>query len=77
MNRVDCTSLAFTTRVLMVVDETSEHWVDNPGGIKGNISIRLPKLLIIPAENRKEEIESPKGTLQRTMRELFEDVRDA
>jgi putative ATP-dependent endonuclease of the OLD family len=59
------------------VDETANDWVDNPGGIEGNISIRLPKLLIIPAENKKEEIDSPNGTLQRTMRELFEDVRDA
>jgi putative ATP-dependent endonuclease of OLD family len=62
---------------IWVVDETSDDWVDNPGGIEGNISIKLPKLLIIPAENRKEEIESPNGTLQRTMRELFEDVRDS
>lgn len=58
------------------VDETSNDWQTNPGGIEGNISIKLPKFLLIPAENRKEEIDSKTGTLQKTMIELFEEVRD-
>jgi putative ATP-dependent endonuclease of the OLD family len=59
------------------IDETDSNWDNNPGGIEGNISIRLPKFLLIPAENRKEEIEGTSGTLQKTMKELFDDVRDA
>ncbi len=58
------------------IDNTQSDWASNPGGIEGNISIKLPKFLIIPAENRKEEIEGTGGTLQKTMKELFEDVRD-
>lgn len=59
------------------IDESASDWANNPGGIEGNISIRLPKFLLIPAENRKEEIEGSGGTLQKTMKELFDDVRDA
>lgn len=59
------------------VDETNNDWANNPGGIEGNIIIRLPKYLLIPAEHKKGEIDDSNGTLQKTMRELFEDVRDA
>lgn len=58
------------------VNEDQVDWANNPGGFEGVISIRLPKFLVIPAENRKEEIEGKSGTLQETMRELFDDVRD-
>lgn len=59
------------------IDEANQSWVTNPGGIEGNISIKLPKFLLIPAENRKEEIEGVNGTLQKTMKELFDEVRGA
>lgn len=59
------------------VDETNNDWANNPGGIEGNIIIRLPKFLLIPAEHKKGEIDDSNGTLQKTMRELFEDVRDS
>ncbi|WP_316818413.1 ATP-dependent nuclease [Pedobacter nyackensis] len=59
------------------VDETENDWANNPGGIEGNISIKLPKFLLIPAENRKEEIEATGGALQKTMKELFDEVRGA
>lgn len=58
-------------------DETTSEWFNNPGGFEGVISIKLPKFLLIPAENRKEEIDGAGGTLQKTMKELFDDVRDA
>lgn len=58
-------------------DETTGEWFNNPGGFEGVISIKLPKFLLIPAENRKEEIDGASGTLQKTMKELFDDVRDA
>lgn len=62
---------------LWEVDETSNDWANNPSGIEGNIIIRLPKYLLIPAEHKKGEIDDSNGTLQKTMRELFEDVRDS
>ncbi len=58
-------------------DESTSDWFNNPGGFEGVISIKLPKFLLIPAENRKEEIDGSGGTLQKTMKELFDDVRDA
>ena len=58
------------------VEAGQSEWDSNPGGIEGNILIRLPKFLLIPAENKKEEIDGSGGTLQKTMKELFEDVRD-
>ena len=68
--------LELITSIWNIVEGESE-WANNPGGIEGNISIKLPKFLLIPAENRKEEIDSTNGTLQKTMKDLFEDVRDA
>jgi len=61
---------------LWELDENQVDWAVNPGGFEGIVSIKLPKFLIIPAENRKEEIEGKSGTLQETMKDLFEDVRD-
>lgn len=59
------------------VNHEQIEWANNPGGIEGVISTRLPKFLLIPAENRKEEIEGASGTLQKTMKELFEEIRDS
>jgi len=53
------------------------EWEKNPGGIQGNITIRLPKFLLIPAEDRKGDIDEKTGALQKTMTALFKEVRDA
>jgi len=53
------------------------EWEKNPGGIQGNITIKLPRFLLIPAEDRKDDIESKTGALQKTMSELFKEVRDS
>ena len=61
---------------LWVIDTRTETWFKNPGGIQGNILKRIPKFLLIPAEDRKDEISHKGGALQKTMKELFEEVRD-
>lgn len=53
-----------------------EEWFENPGGIPGNVLSRLPRYLIIPADAASYEIEKPTGTLQKTLNELFKEVRD-
>ncbi len=59
------------------INETEIEWEKNPGGIQGNITIRLPRFLMIPAEDRMGDIEDKTGALQKTMSELFKEVRDA
>jgi putative ATP-dependent endonuclease of OLD family len=59
------------------VDETNSDWATNPGGIEQNILVKLPRFLLIPAENGKNEINKPGGALQNTMKELFSEVREA
>ena len=61
---------------LWIIDTGTETWFKNPGGIQGNILKRIPKFLLIPAEDRKDEISHKGGALQKTMKELFEEVRD-
>lgn len=58
-------------------DLNTEEWFENPGGIEGNISIKLPRFLLIPAEHKIDEITTPRGVLQKTMVEIFKEVRDA
>jgi predicted ATP-dependent endonuclease of OLD family len=58
-------------------DETSEDWFENPGGIPANVLSRLPKFLLIPAQDKTEELSGQSGTLIKTLVELFNDVRDA
>lgn len=59
------------------IDENSEDWFDRPGGIQGNILIRLPRFLLIPAEDRKNDIDGKTGALHKVMDSLFQDVRDS
>ena len=59
------------------IEEQNETWVKNPGGIPGNILIRLPRFLLIPADDKKNEISQSNGALQKTMYELFDEVRDS
>lgn len=45
-------------------DTSTETWFRNPGGIQGNILKRIPKFLLIPAEDRKDEISQKGGAMQ-------------
>lgn len=58
------------------VDETQIEWVNNPGGIPGNVLHRMPKFLLIPAQDRTSELDASNGALVKTLTELFNDVRD-
>ncbi|WP_038880959.1 ATP-dependent nuclease [Vibrio jasicida] len=53
-----------------------EEFFKNPGGIPGNVLSRLPRYLPIPAESGEGELSKASGTLQKTLKELFKDVRD-
>lgn len=55
---------------------TEEKWFQNPGGIPGVVLSRLPRYIIIPADMGTNEI-SGNGVLQKTLNELFEDVRNS
>lgn len=58
------------------IDVSQEYWVENPGGIPQNVLSKLPKYLLIPAQDREDEISGTSGTLQKTLNELFNEVRD-
>lgn len=58
------------------IDVSQECWVENPGGIPQNVLSKLPKYLLIPAQDREDEISGTSGTLQKTLNELFNEVRD-
>lgn len=58
------------------IDESQESWIENPGGIPQNVLSRLPKYLLIPAQDSEGEISGPSGTLQKTLNELFNEVRE-
>lgn len=65
---------------LELVDEIwditkEEVWDKNPGGIGGVVLSKLPSFLLIPAESGATEIEDKTGVLQKTLSELFKDVR--
>lgn len=57
-------------------DDEEEEWFKNPGGIPGNVLCRLPKFLLIPAQDKTQELSGNSGTLISTLNELFSDVRD-
>lgn len=58
------------------VDESEERWIENPGGIPQNVLSKLPKYLLIPAQDSEGEISGTTGTLQKTLNELFNEVRE-
>lgn len=58
------------------IDYSQERWVENPGGIPQNVLSKLPKYLLIPAQDSEGEISGTSGTLQRTLNELFNEVRE-
>lgn len=51
-------------------------WFENPGGITGNVSHRLPKFLLISDKSKSEELSANNGALMQTLKQLFEDVRN-
>ncbi|WP_194435009.1 ATP-dependent nuclease [Vibrio fluminensis] len=55
---------------------TEETFFKNPGGIAANVLTKLPRYLLIPAESGEDQLSKPSGTLQKTLKELFKDVRD-
>lgn len=57
------------------IDNSQTSWVKNPGGIPQIVSNKLPEILIIPAEDKTEELES-KGALSKILETLFKDVRN-
>lgn len=58
------------------IDYSKEGWVENPGGIPQNVLSKLPKYLLIPTQDSEGEISGTSGTLQRTLNELFNEVRE-
>lgn len=50
-------------------------WVENPGGIPGNVLSKLPQIVVIPAESCMSELTSKNGALQTLLTSLFETVR--
>lgn len=54
-----------------------DTWFQNPGGIPGNVLKMLPRFLLIPAETSLNEINGKTGVLQKTLNELFKDVRNS
>lgn len=66
-NLIDC---------IWEIDETEEVWDSNPGGIAGVVLSKLPHYLFIPADSSSHEISKSSGVLQKTLSELFKEVRD-
>ena len=58
-----------------VVEEGESEWVQNPGGIPGNVLSRLPSIVQIPAESCIDDLTKEKGSMFRILGELFEQVR--
>ncbi len=59
------------------IDEDAEEWFLNPGGIAGNVLSRLPNFLLIPAQDKIDELSGTSGALLKTLNNLFEEVRNA
>lgn len=60
------------------ISSDEKDWVLNPGGIPGNVLSKLPRYLLIPAEDKASEIgaDGKSGTMIRIMNDLFTEVRD-
>lgn len=56
--------------------DESFDWFKNPGGIPGNVLSKLPRVLIIPAQDKTDEMTGKSGALITTLNELFSEVRD-
>lgn len=56
------------------VETANMDWFTNPGGFFANIACKLPKYIIIPAQNKLADLDSDKGTLQATLQEIFNEI---
>jgi len=56
------------------VEATTSDWFINPGGFFANIACKLPKYIIIPAQNKLADLDGDKGTLQTTLQEIFTEI---
>ena len=68
--------LFYDVEYIYDLDESKECWIENPGGIPQNVLSKLPKYLLIPAQDSEGEISGTSGTLQKTLNELFNEVRE-
>ena len=50
-------------------------WVENPGGIPGNVLSKLPRIVVIPAESCISELTGAGGALFTLLGDLFDQVR--
>lgn len=61
--------------VLEIYEETEDFvWVQNPGGIEQNVLSRLPKFILIPADDKKDEL-SQNGVLNKILNEVFDTIK--
>jgi predicted ATP-dependent endonuclease of OLD family len=58
-------------------DDQNEIWFTNPGGIPANVLTKLPRFLLIPAQDKIDELSGTSGALNTTLTHLFNDVREA
>ncbi|WP_455716517.1 ATP-dependent nuclease [Anaerosporobacter sp.] len=58
-------------------DESNETWFQNPGGIPGNVLSKLPRVLIIPAQDKQDDLSGNSGALMSTLNELFCEIRNS
>lgn len=58
-----------------IQNEEDAIWVENPGGIPGNVLSRLPRIVVIPAESCISELTGSGGALFCLLGDLFEQVR--
>ncbi|EPR7548103.1 AAA family ATPase [Vibrio fluvialis] len=58
-----------------VQEDQEPQWVENPGGIPGNVLSKLPRIVVVPAESCVSELTSSTGALHSLLGDLFEQVR--
>lgn len=59
------------------IDSNSDlTWVENPGGIPGNVLSKLPRVVPIPAESCSAELTSQNGAFLNILSDLFTHVRN-
>ncbi len=58
------------------IDLDDKEWVINPGGIPGNVLSKLPRFLLIPAEDKTSEISDNSGAMVYILKSLFDDVKE-
>jgi putative ATP-dependent endonuclease of OLD family len=57
--------------------DAEADWIENPGGIPGNVLSKLPRIVVIPAESCISELTGSGGALFSLLGDLFENVRSS